>query len=59
MLVLVVTGVMNTVIMALVAGAVMLEKYLPRPFWISRAVGLAIAGVGFTSLWIPHMKLGT
>lgn len=58
-LVLVMTGIMNIVIMALVAGAILLEKYLPWPLWTSRVVGLAIAAVGFASLWIPQMTAGT
>jgi len=59
MLVLVVTGVMNIVIMALVARAILWEKYLPRPLWTARVVGLTIAAVGFASLWIPQMTTGT
>ena len=58
MLVLVMIGIMNIVIMALVAGAILLEKYLPWPIWPSRAVGLAISAVGFASLWIPQVTTG-
>ena len=58
MLVLVVTGIMNIVIMALVAGAILLEKYMPWPLWTSRLVGLAVAAVGFASLWIPLITTG-
>jgi len=59
MLVLVATGIMNIVIMALVAGAILLEKYLPRPLCIARVVGLAIAAIGFVLLRIPQMTTGT
>ena len=58
MLVLVMIGTMNIVIMAVVAGAILLEKYLPWPIWPSRAVGLAISAVGFASLWIPQVTTG-
>jgi len=58
MLVLVMIGTMNIVVMTLIAGAILLEKYLPWPIWPSRAVGLAISAVGFASLWIPQMTTG-
>ena len=55
---LVMIGTMNIVVMTLIAGAILLEKYLPWPIWLSRAVGLAISAVGFASLWIPQMTTG-
>jgi len=46
---------MSVLVMALVAGAILLEKYMPRPLWTARVVGLAIAAFGLASIWIPQL----
>jgi predicted metal-binding membrane protein len=46
MAVLLVAGMMNLAVVALVAAAITLERLAPRPEWTARAIGIVIAGIG-------------
>jgi len=46
MLNLVAVGVMNPIVMILVAAAIFLEKLLPRPQWVVRGAGFAAIAAG-------------
>jgi predicted metal-binding membrane protein len=46
MAVLLVAGMMNLAVVALVAAAITVERWAPRPERTARAIGVVIAGIG-------------
>ena len=44
-------GIMNPLVMIVVAGVIAAEKLLPRPVIIARLVGVSAIIAGLVSLW--------
>jgi predicted metal-binding membrane protein len=58
MLVLVVAGIMNVLVMAVLAGVILVEKYWSRGEAFSRVVGAAAIVLAVAAIWVPALSPG-